>query len=108
MKGGRRQQDIDDFISSELGEIAGSVTSAAATSKPQLRPSSIGAGASSSKPTLILAKKPNSFAKPTFGAAKKPNFGIAESADQDELIDAELNEIQRKNDFESPVKYPTP
>jgi len=34
MKGGRRQQDIDDFISSELGEIDGSVTSAAATSKP--------------------------------------------------------------------------
>ena len=46
--------------------------------------------------------------KPTFGAVKKQNFGIAESADQDDLIDAELNEIQRKNDFESPVKYPTP
>ena len=34
MKGGRRQQDIDEFISSELGEIDGSITSAAATSKP--------------------------------------------------------------------------
>jgi len=35
MRGGRRQQDIDDFISGELGEIDGSVTSAAASfSKP--------------------------------------------------------------------------
>jgi hypothetical protein len=109
MRGGRRQQDIDDFISSELGEIDGSVTSAAATSKPQIRPSSIGnAGASLSKQTIILAKKPTSFAKPSFGAAKKPNFGITESADQDDLIDAELSEIQRRSEFESPVKYPTP
>lgn len=50
----------------------------------------------SSKPAIIITKKPNSFAKPTFGAPKNINFGIAESADQDDLINAELNEIQRR------------
>lgn len=97
MRGGRRQQDIDDFISSELGEIDGSVT-AAAKSKPQIRPSSIGHGAatSGSKPSFVLAKKPTAFAKPSFATGKKSNFPVAESADQDDLLDSELNEIQNK------------
>lgn len=34
MRGGRRQQDIDDFIDNELEEIEGGVTSQAVSSKP--------------------------------------------------------------------------
>jgi len=101
-------KNIDEFISSELGVLDGSVT-AAATSKPNIKPSSIGKiTTSSSKPAIIIAKKPNSFAKPSFGAPKNMNFGIAESADQDDFIDAELDQIQRRQEYESPVKYPTP
>ena len=83
-------QDIDDFIDTEMGQLDGS-TRSVATSKPQMKASSISKPAmTSSKPAIIIAKKPNSFAKPLFGAPKNTNFGMEESADQEDFVNSEL------------------
>lgn len=66
-------------------------------------------GVSSSKPSFTMSKKPTAFAKPSFAVGKKTDALISESLDQDELIDAEFNQIQnQKATYESPMKRATP
>jgi hypothetical protein len=56
-----------------------------------------------------MSKKPTAFAKPSFAMGKKTDAVISESLDQDELIDAEFNQIQnQKATYESPMKRATP
>jgi hypothetical protein len=70
MRGGRKQQDIDDFINNELGEIQDQ-TPAPVSAKPAMgKPT----GSIGSKPAFAMGgKKPGSIgSKPNFAIKKKP------------------------------------
>ncbi len=94
MRPGRKQQDIDDFINDELGEIQESKP-VAATAKPAMKP----IGGVGSKPAFAMAgKKPGALGSKPMFAVKKKQQAV------DDLIESELGAIDKSNAFASPDK----